>query len=438
MPKSISFSRGLSSVLFWSVISAAFIGPGTVTTAASAGASFRLALLWALVFSTGATIFLQEAAARITIASGLNLGEILAKKYHNEGRWLRPALFMTIVFGCSAYQAGNILGALSGLELFIDIPRTGLTLILCLVVGGILWSGNTAYITRFLGGVVALMGIAFIWAAFSGELGFDEWILGLKPTVNHENVLLIIGLVGTTIVPYNLFLASGISKGQEIAEMRWGIAIAVLIGGVISAAIMAVGTQVSGVFSFEALASAMNTRMGPTGSALFGFGLFAAGFSSAITSPFAAAITGQSLLGGGTGAWSAKGRSFRLVWAIVLLTGLVFGVLEVRPIPAIILAQAINGVLLPVVAIFLTLAVNDRKLIPESFLNSVTTNLFALLIVCITSFLGISNIWRATGQVVPGLANQTSWGWWISGIGSLIIVIWLGYRILKKINSGPF
>lgn len=432
MPKSLSFSRGLSSVLFWSVISAAFIGPGTVTTAASAGASYRLALLWSIVFSTGATIFLQEAAARITIASGLNLGEILAKKYRSEGRWLRWALFITIVFGCSAYQAGNILGALSGLELFIHIPRIGLTLILCLVAGAMLWLGNTASITRFLGGIVALMGVVFIWAAFFGDLSFSEWITGLKPAINSENVLLVVGLVGTTIVPYNLFLASGISKGQEMLEMRWGIAIAVLIGGIISAAIMAVGAQVSGAFSFEGLAAALATKMGPIGTALLGFGLFAAGFSSAITSPFAAAITGQSLLGDGATSWSLKGRFFRLAWGIVLLTGLIFGILQVRPIPAIILAQAINGVLLPVVAIFLTLAVNDRKLIPESYLNSTATNLFTLILVSIISFLGISNIWRAIGQVIPDLAGQTTWGWWISGAGSLVIVIWLGFRILKK------
>ncbi|MCB0548279.1 MAG: divalent metal cation transporter, partial [Phaeodactylibacter sp.] len=74
MPKAISIRQGLSSVLFWSIISAAFIGPGTVTTAAKAGASFQLQLIWALAFSIFATIILQEAAARITLASGKNLG----------------------------------------------------------------------------------------------------------------------------------------------------------------------------------------------------------------------------------------------------------------------------------------------------------------------------------------------------------------------------
>lgn len=80
MPKAISIRQGLSSVLFWSIISATTY-PGTVTTAAKAGASFQLQLIWALAFSIFATIILQEAAARITLASGKNLGAIVGAQY---------------------------------------------------------------------------------------------------------------------------------------------------------------------------------------------------------------------------------------------------------------------------------------------------------------------------------------------------------------------
>ena len=64
----------VSSVILWSVISAAFIGPGTVTTAVTAGSVYQLDLMWAVVFATIACILLQEVSARITIASGLSLG----------------------------------------------------------------------------------------------------------------------------------------------------------------------------------------------------------------------------------------------------------------------------------------------------------------------------------------------------------------------------
>jgi len=59
--------KQLSAVLFWSVISAAFIGPGTVTTAAAAGASFGIDLIWVLVLSMIACIVLQVNVTRLTI-----------------------------------------------------------------------------------------------------------------------------------------------------------------------------------------------------------------------------------------------------------------------------------------------------------------------------------------------------------------------------------
>ena len=77
--------KRLLDVLFWSVISAAFIGPGTVTTAASAGAGYGFALLWALGFSTVACLVLQEASARLTLASGSDLGQALRRRF--AGGW---------------------------------------------------------------------------------------------------------------------------------------------------------------------------------------------------------------------------------------------------------------------------------------------------------------------------------------------------------------
>ena len=118
MSKRLSLQQGFSSVLFWSIISAAFIGPGTVTTTSSAGALYGGQLLWALLFSTLATILLQETAARITIASGKNLGEIIASQHQGtNGKRLYWIIFLSLAFGCAAYEAGNLLGALSGLKL---------------------------------------------------------------------------------------------------------------------------------------------------------------------------------------------------------------------------------------------------------------------------------------------------------------------------------
>lgn len=418
------------NVLFWSIISAAFIGPGTVTTASKAGASFGLALLWALLFSTLATVVLQEAAARITIASGKNLGEIIAIKYQqNSGNGLKWGIFLAVAFGCAAYQAGNMLGAISGVELFSNWSPKIMTIVLGVFCAAILWVGNLKIIAKVLGFIVALMGIAFVYVALQTDISTATFFKNIVvPSIPEGSSLLIIGLIGTTIVPYNLFLASGISPHQEIKEMRQGIGLAVLIGGLISMAIMVVGTQVNGDFSFAALAQALEGNFGKGGAIFLGFGLFAAGLSSSITSPLAAAVTAKSLFGNQQN-WSTDSFNFRAVWGIILLIGLVFGLSEIKPIPAIILAQAINGALLPIVAIFLILVVNDPEVLPKKFLNSHFLNVLMLLIVGITGFLGMNNFLKA----LTNIFSQISPFQFELSLGTaILLVVGLGWKVISK------
>ena len=94
------------------IIAAAFIGPGTVTTATLAGAHHGATLLWALVCATVATIILQEMAARLGLVTGTGLGHALR---HTPGpRWLGPTLatlaVSAVVAGAIAYEAGNLTG----------------------------------------------------------------------------------------------------------------------------------------------------------------------------------------------------------------------------------------------------------------------------------------------------------------------------------------
>ncbi|HFA48966.1 MAG TPA: divalent metal cation transporter [Bacteroidetes bacterium] len=396
MAKTISLRKRAVSLLLWSIVPAAFIGPGTVATCSKAGASFGLALLWALLFSILATLVLQEAAARITLASGKSLGGIISIKYAGaKSKWIKRLLFGAVAFGCAAYQAGNILGAVSGLLLLSDLPQAVLVGALGLVAAALLWTGSIKTIARFLALVVFFMGLVFMAVALRSPVSIGEMMAGaFVPSIPGGSELLVIGLVGTTVVPYNLFLASGLSKGQGMAEMRWGLGLAVLVGGVVSVAILSVGLQVEGEFSFAALAGALTNGLGAWAKALFGFGLFAAGASSSVTAPLAAAITGQTIFGGNDEKWSANSKNFRLVWGIVLGIGLLFGLLGLKPIPAIITAQAINGLLLPIVAIFLLIAVNDKNILPKKYVNRMGWNLLMGAVVLVVAALGVYNLWR--------------------------------------------
>ncbi len=393
--------KRLWSVLFWSVIAAAFIGPGTVTTAAKAGAGFGYSLLWALAFSSIACLLLQEAAARITVVSGRDLGQALRERYREglSAITLLALIFGAILLGCAAYEAGNILGGVAGAELGTGLSPFVLTLLCGVGAAALLWIGAPRTVARVLGIFVAVMGVAFFVTAWWLEPAPLELARGsLVPAFPEGSGLVILGLIGTTVVPYNLFLGSGLARGQSLPELRFGLTVAVLLGGLISMSIVVVGSAMQGPFSYDALAAVLEGRLGSWARSLFAAGLFAAGVSSAITAPLAAAITARSLFS--SGRWGDRSWRFRGVWAAVLATGLGFGLAGLRPIPAILLAQAFNGVLMPLVAIFLLLTVNDRRLMGAAGMNGPAANLLFAVVVAVTVPLGFSGVARAASAAL--------------------------------------
>lgn len=410
--------RRLSAILFWSVIAAAFIGPGTVTTAAAAGAGFGLALLWTLVFSTVACLVLQEASARLTLVSGRDLGQALRHRYPAgfTGTAVLLLVLGAIVLGCAAYEAGNILGGVAGAVLATGGSPKLLALASGAIAGLLLWFNKPRRIAHLLSIVVAVMGVAFLLTAWQLRPELGEFLRGaLVPSLPTGSALLAIGLVGTTVVPYNIFLGSGIVGGQSLGDLRLGLAVAVGLGGLISMGVLVAGTAVEGEFAFEALSLVLAERLAPWAASLFAVGLFGAGLSSAITAPLAAAVTARSLFqtDDNKERWSERSWRYRSVWLAVLLTGLGFGLSEVAPIPAIILAQALNGVLLPIVAAFLLLEVNDRRSMGKQGVNGVFSNTVMTLVVAVTVLLGTANVARAVARTV---------GWPAPTHGTLLVV----------------
>ncbi|UCH85414.1 MAG: Nramp family divalent metal transporter [Candidatus Latescibacterota bacterium] len=403
----------LLQILFWSVIAAAFIGPGTVTTAASSGTRFGLSLLWALLFSTIACLVLQEASARVAIVSNRTLAQAIRQRFSGGAvGWLVMVVVLgAIVLGCAAYQAGNILGSVAGARLQIGLPAAFLTLIIGGAAGVLLFFGSTQFVARTLGIIVALMGIMFLATAIMIKPSIAGLIKGtFVPALPPGSSLLVLGLIGTTVVPYNLFLGSGIAAGQSLGELRFGLSVAIVVGGIISMAILVVGTAIALPFGFEALSGELSNRLGGWAGTFFAIGLFAAGFSSAVTAPLAAAVTARGLFEtSGNGKWHEHSWRYRCVWLGVLLTGIVFGALNVKPIPAIILAQALNGILLPFVAVFLWLIVNDRELMGGRGLNKPIPNLLMIAVVAVTITLGVAKTTQAFTSAfgLPAMSEST-------------------------------
>ena len=396
--------KRIATILLWSAIAAAFIGPGTVTAAASAGAGTGPALLWAILFSGIATFTLQEFAGRLAVTTGEDLATVLRRRYPAGFPRLMTLLVVggAILLGCAAYEAGNILGGAAGAMLAVEESKEAVTLILALAAGALLLAGSPQGVARLMAGFVALMGAGFLAVAISLAPDAGPLLAGLVPTPGFADdpaaLLGVLALVGTTVVPYNLFLGAALARGQDIADMRFGLAVSVGLGVLITAAILVVGTALAGEFSFEALGDTLADRLGGWARTGFGMGLLAAGVSSAVTAPLAAAITARGLFGRDAEAWQPNGWRFRGVWLAVLAIGLGFGLADVRPGPAILAAQAFNGALLPLVALFLLAAMNDEALLGER-VNGLAANGFGLLVVGVATMLGLTAVARAAGSV---------------------------------------
>jgi manganese transport protein len=389
-----------------------------------------------VLFSTATCLLLQEAAARLTTATGRDLGETLGDGART-GRGLALAILVVgaVVIGCAAYEAGNILGGVAGAERIVGLPTAVLTLALGVVAAVLLVLPDPAVIARVLGGLVAVMGLAFIATAVG--LGPDPGALVsglLLPSLPDGAAPLVLAVIGTTVVPYNLFLGSSLARGQAPAVTRFGLTVAVGLGGLVTAAIVVVGTAISGEMSFPALEAVLTQRLGVWAGALFGFGLLAAGLSSAVTAPLAAALTVQGVFG--RDRIPPAGWRFRLIWLAVLVIGVVLGLADVRPIPVILLAQALNGLMLPLVGWFLLVVVNDRKAMGSELPGPWHAAALGLA-VGVTVMLGASSLARAGASALGAAAPSPAMILVVSAAVALGVAVPTTREVLRRRRRQP-
>ena len=388
------------------LVAAAFIGPGTVTVCTLAGINFGFGLLWAMVLSIVATVVLQEMAARLGIISQKGLSEVIRSQVSNPLlRTLAITLILSaIVVGNAAYEAGNISGSILGLEslfgshtVIIGSVNLNLFSILIGVIAFILlYIGNYKVLEKTLISLVILMSLAFLITAIMTKPDWSEVFKGLfVPKFSSENILTVIALVGTTVVPYNLFLHASLvkEKWKNEADLKFAIkdtVIAVVLGGIVSMCIM---VSAAAIKTFEVnnaadLAKGLEPLFGNYASVFLSVGLFAAGITSAITAPLAAAYVASGCLG-----WSSNMRSkrFRLVWIFILVMGVLFSSIGFKSIEIIKFAQVANGLLLPVIAGFLLWIMNKSSILGK-YKNTLFQNILGFAILAIALFLGMKSI----------------------------------------------
>lgn len=390
------------------LVAAAFIGPGTVTACTLAGANTGYSLLWALVFATLATILLQLMAARLGVVARKGLGEaLLAGAGSPALRWGAALLVLAaLALGNAAYEAGNLSGGSLGLEALFEggeAWRRPILILLTAIAALILIIGRYKLIERVLVSLVILMSLAFAGSFLMTRPDFVALLSGLVPRLPEGSLLTAIALIGTTIVPYNLFLHAGAARerwseasGEALAEARNDTVISVGLGGLISIFILATAaSSLSGssgeIAGAHDMARAIEPTYGPLARYLIAIGLFGAGLTSAITAPLATAYAVGEIFRLPRG-----GRAFRAVALAVLFIGSGVALSGIRPVELILIAQVANGLLLPLIAVFLLIAMNRASLLGTQ-VNGLIANLLGGLVVAITFGLGARLVLRALG-----------------------------------------
>ncbi len=388
------------------IFAAAFIGPGTVTLCSIAGVGFGYALLWAVLLSTLATMVLQEMAARIGLITQKGLAELLRRQLANS-IWQQPALWLiilAIVLGNTAYQAGNIGGGVLGLEAILG-PLTfevfGLRVnfaALTLGLGAfiVLSQNSDKRLTKVLTVLVLFMSLSFVITALIIQPDFSDLLAGLvQPTIPDKSVWTIIGLIGTTIVPYNIFLhASLVHKKwhtiDALPQLRRDTYWTIGLGGIVSMSIVicAAGSGITQINNAVDLAQGLHPLYGSMATILMGVGLFAAGMTSAITAPLAAAYVASGCLG-----WSTdlNNKRFKIVWRAVLLVGVVLATLQIKPITLIQVAQVANGTLIFIIVALVLWLINQQTLMKKAK-NTPLQNILGVFVFVITLVVGLKGI----------------------------------------------
>lgn len=391
------------------LVAAAFIGPGTVTACTLAGANYGYTLLWALLFATAATMILQEMSARLGLVTQRGLGENLRSMFAASiFKWPLFALIIVALYvGNAAYEAGNLSGAALGIQALFGETGFIYRLSVALIAGLaaiLLCFGSYKHIEKTLIGLVLIMALAFIGTFIVVGPDFIAILKGLiRPKIPTGSLMTVIALIGTTVVPYNLFLHASAVKDRwsniddlstvrmdTVATIGLGGLITILIASTAAASIFGTSLHINGASD---MAKQLEPLFGSFSNYMLGVGLFAAGLSSSVTAPLATAYAMTEIMGVEGGSQS---KTFKVIALSVIAVGTGLALTGIKPITIILSAQFANGLLLPIIATFLLVAMNRKGLLGEHA-NKGLGNIVGVGVVLITAVLGLRLVLKATG-----------------------------------------
>jgi Mn2+/Fe2+ NRAMP family transporter len=396
----------------------AILGPGFITanvdndaggiaTYSIAGAHFGYSLLWTLLPITLALIVVQEMSARLGAITGKGLGELIRENYGLRTTfYLMVALLVTDVGNTVAEFAGWA----AALEIF-GIPRWVSVPIGAFAVWWLVVKGNYKTVEKvFL--IACTVYLTYVASAlFAKPVWTDVLKQTFEPKIESSAawILMIIGIVGTTIAPWmQFYLQSSIVEKrigpEEYRLSRWDVIVGCFVAAAVAffivvacgATLYPKGIRIEGA---EQAALALKPLAGKWAGTLFAFGLANASLFAASILPLATAYSICEALGFEAGvdkSWS-EAPQFNVLYTGMIVIGAGIILIPGVPLfPVLFLSQVLNGLLLPFVLFFVVLLVNRADLM-GTYVNGRFWNWVAWgtvgVMVFLTFVLLVATIW---------------------------------------------
>jgi Mn2+/Fe2+ NRAMP family transporter len=363
------------------------VGPGIITanidndaggiaTYSIAGAQFGYGLLWTLVPATIALVVVQEMAARMGVATGKGLAELIRERFGVTATfWLMLGLVLTDVGNTTAEFAGWAASLeLFGVTKYVSVPLAAVFVWMLVVKG-------TYQLFERIFLVICLVYLTYVVAAVMAKPDWTEVVRQTAlPSFRLDSAYLsmTIGLIGTTITPWmQFYLQSAIVEKRVPRASYWASRIDVIVGAFMTdivalfimvacgATLFPAGIRVD---SAEQAAMALVPLAGQHASFLFAIGLANASLFSACILPLATAYYMCEAMGWESGvdkSWREAPEFMGLYTAFIAVGALIVLVPGMPLIPIMWISQVVNGVMLPFILVFMLALINDRVLMGD-------------------------------------------------------------------------
>lgn len=398
--KKYTFKEKLKALGPGMLIVGSFIGPGTITSSTRAGATYGYQLLWCVLFSVLAVIIMQGMAARLGIVTQTGLSENLIEDL-KEIPVLKNIMVIlvsaAIILGGIAYMSGDLTGTAIGISALTGIPSRVIAPIWGICILFISNHNNAIkWLEKLLTVCVSIMAVIFVITMFIVRPDFTEILKGLIPSAESNSIMTCVALIGTTVVPYNLFIHATSARQtwkdpDQIPLAQFDVTFSMIVGGIITGAVMVTaGTVVRGmeISSAVDMAQQLEPLLGNLSVPFLAVGLVAAGISSAVITPLGVSYVLAGLFG-----WQLdkKDKRYFATNVLILLFGIVGAATGFNPITIIMAAQAVNGIFLPV-SVFVLLYLASREKVMGEYKNNMIQKVLGIGVFLISLTIGVSSI----------------------------------------------